>query len=319
MANPRHVAKLREGVKEWNIWRKDNPDVFPDLSGLEVGMNITSTRRKRGNYFVAKWQVSDFRILDGINLSCTNLTRASFTFAYLVNVNLRLSTLAGARFVCSRLEKADLSNATLSGTSFSDTVLAQIKGVENCIYHTPSHIDHLSLLKSWPLPLQFLRACGLPDNYIEYLPSLMGSAVQFYSCFISYSSKDQEFADRLYSDLQNNGVRCWFAPEDLKIGDQFRQRIDEAIRVHDKLLLILSERSVASDWVREEVETCLERERREKRPVLFPVRLDDAVLTTQQAWAASIRRQRHIGDFQHWKKHDVYKTVLARLLRDLKA
>jgi len=50
----------------------------------------------------------------------------------------------------------------------------------------------------------------------------------------------------------------------LKIGDRFRQRIDEAIRLHDKLLVILSANSVQSDWVREEVESCLEREWREK-------------------------------------------------------
>jgi hypothetical protein len=75
---------------------------------------------------------------------------------------------------------------------------------------------------------------------------------------------------------------------------------------------------VLSDWVREEVESCLERERREKRLVLFPVRLDDAVMDATEAWAASIRRQRHIGDFREWKRHDTYQNELQRLLRDLK-
>ena len=40
------------------------------------------------------------------------------------------------------------------------------------------------------------------------------SPIEFYSCFISYSSKDEEFAKRLHADLQSNGVRCWFAPEE---------------------------------------------------------------------------------------------------------
>jgi hypothetical protein len=88
--------------------------------------------------------------------------------------------------------------------------------------------------------------------------SLVAHPIQFYSCFISYSSKDQEFADRLYADLQNKGVRCWFAPEDLKIGDRIRDRIDESIRLRDKLLLILSESSIASEWVEHEVESALE-------------------------------------------------------------
>lgn len=159
----------------------------------------------------------------------------------------------------------------------------------------------------------------LSEGVIEYLPSLLNQPLQFYSCFISYSTRDQDFADRLHADLEDKGVRCWFAPEDLKIGDPFRQRIDEAIRLYDKLFLILSEHSVQSDWVREEVESCLEREHREKRLLLFPIRLEDVVMETDRAWAASIRRQRHIGDFRRWKDHDVQQKALDRLLRDLKA
>jgi hypothetical protein len=103
---------------------------------------------------------------------------------------------------------------------------------------------------------------------------------QFYSCFISYSEKDRHFADRLHSDMQGKGVRRWFASEGLRIGDKFRSRIDESIRVYDKLLLILSQCSIASHWVEDEMEAALERERRENRIVLFPVRLDDALMKT---------------------------------------
>jgi hypothetical protein len=66
--------------------------------------------------------------------------------------------------------------------------------------------------------------------------------------------------------MRSKGVRCWFAPEDIKIGDKFRQWIDEAIRIHDKLLLILSKESIASFWMEEEVESALEKERKRKRP-----------------------------------------------------
>ena len=39
----------------------------------------------------------------------------------------------------------------------------------------------------------------------------------------------------------------------------------------------------------------------------------------KQAWAASLRRTRHIGEFNNWKDHDRYKKPFDRLLRDLKA
>lgn len=89
--------------------------------------------------------------------------------------------------------------------------------------------------------------------------------------------------------------------------------------MHDKVMVLLSENSVSSPWVEKEVETAFEKERREKRSVLFPIRVDDAVMETDQAWAADIRRTRHIGDFKDWKNHDSYKRALERLLRDLKA
>jgi hypothetical protein len=55
------------------------------------------------------------------------------------------------------------------------------------------------------------------------------------------------------------------------------------------------------------------------KPVLFHTRLDGAVMGTDQAWAASLRRTRHIGDFLPWKDHDEYQKSFERLLRDLKA
>jgi TIR domain len=154
---------------------------------------------------------------------------------------------------------------------------------------------------------------------INYLSSLFNEPFQFYSCFISYASKDHAFAERLYADLQNHGVRCWFAPEDMKIGDRLRPRIDETIRLYDKLLLVLSRTSVASQWVEEEVEIALARERQHKTTILFPVRIDNTVMTLETGWPALICNTRNIGDFRRWKTHDVYQQAFDRLLRDLKA
>jgi len=151
----------------------------------------------------------------------------------------------------------------------------------------------------------------------ESAPESPSSEEPLYSCFISYSSKDQEFAERLHADLQSKGVRSWFAPKDMRIGDRIRPSIDKAIRLYDKLLLILSQHSIESDWVEAEVETALEEERLWKRTVLFPIRMDDGVVETDQAWAAHIRQTRHIGDFRDWRDPDAYQQAFARLLRHL--
>jgi hypothetical protein len=85
------------------------------------------------------------------------------------------------------------------------------------------------------------------------------------------------------------------------------------------LLLVLSKNSVASDWVEKEVETAMEKERQQKRVVLFPIRLDDAVMKIETGWPVDIRRSRNIGNFKKWKSHDSYQEAFERLLRDLKA
>src|SRR5215207_8454134 len=152
------------------------------------------------------------------------------------------------------------------------------------------------------LPMRF----GLPETLIEYLPSLLNQAIQFYSCFISYSTNDQEFAERLHADLQNKGVRCWFAPHDMPIGAKIIDALDEAIRLRDKVLLILSEGAIASDWVEGEVTRALDEERTRKQMILFPVRIDETVMQTPKPWTRLLRGQRNIGDFTRWKDHDSY-------------
>jgi hypothetical protein len=137
------------------------------------------------------------------------------------------------------------------------------------------------------------------------------------SCFISYSTKDQKFADQLYADLQNKGVRCWFAPHDLPIGAKTWDAIDQAIKIRDKLLLILSKNSIDSEWVEDEVQKAFAEERDRKELMLFPVRIDDAVMETPEPWARKLRDQRNIGDFRQWNDHEAYERSLDRMLRDL--
>jgi hypothetical protein len=105
----------------------------------------------------------------------------------------------------------------------------------------------------------------------------------------------------------------------LKRGDRFQERIEESIRVYDKVMIVLSEASVKSRWVEREVNAAREREDRENRLILFPVRLDEAVMEAPQPWAADVRRTRHIGDFRDWDRHPAYRIAFDRLLRDLKA
>jgi TIR domain/Pentapeptide repeats (8 copies) len=251
------------------------------------------------------------------DLRSADLGGADLNEAILGGADLRGANLWGANLYRTDLRGADLTSAVLHGTVFGATTLSEVKGLDQCRHVGPSIVDFETLKNSGPLPEVFLRGVGLPDNLIEYLPSLFNQAVQLYSCFISYSTKDDEFAKRLHADLQNNGVRCWFAPHDLPIGAKTWDTIDEAIKLRDKVLLILSKNSIESDWVEDEVQKAFAEERDRKELVLFPVRIDDAVTETPEPWARKFRDQRHIGDFRRWKDHDAYKQSFERVLRDL--
>ena len=98
--------------------------------------------------------------------------------------------------------------------------------------------------------------------------------------------------------MRAKGLRVWYAPEDLKIGDRFQERIEESIRLYDKVTIVLSEASVKSRWVEREVNAAREREDRKGRLVLFPIRIHDAVMSASQPWAADLWRSRNIGDFR---------------------
>jgi TIR domain/Pentapeptide repeats (8 copies) len=256
------------------------------------------------------------------SLNSVRLVGASLNSARLVGANLNGALLGFANLVGANLGGADLTEAILKGTVFGDTTLsdatvnATVKGLDQCKHLGPSIVDFQTLKNSGPLPIAFLRGVGLPDNLIEYLPSLLND--QSNSCFISYSSKDELFAERLHADLQNKGVRCWFAPHDMPIGAKIIDALDEAIRLRDKVLLILSEGAIASDWVEGEVTRALDEERTRKQVVLFPVRIDDAVMQTSEAWARLLRGQRNIGDFTRWKEHDSYQKSFEWLIRDLR-
>jgi uncharacterized protein YjbI with pentapeptide repeats len=286
--------------------------------------------------------------LNGANLSGADLIEADLSRAKLIGARLIEVNLSGANFseanlgrtilIGANLSGANLSKVTVAYTTFTNVNLSETKGLDTMKHGAPSSIgtDTIQLSKG-QIPEAFLRGCGLSDVQIEmaklHNPDLTqdqiiditykisnlltDKAIQYYSCFISYSHHDEAFARRLHDDLQKNGVRCWFAPKDMKIGDEIPQTITDSIRLHDKLLLILSEHSIKSDWVEMEVERAFREERKRKQTVLFPIRLDEEVMECNQPWVEDIRLTRYIGDFNGWWDQSRYQQGFDRLLRDL--
>lgn len=341
MPNPDHLAKLKKGVDAWNGWRSEHPEVGVDLGETDLteanlrGMNLCAA-----NLFGTDLIGADLRgcVIEWSDLRQANLSRAILQgaslhgavldLANLTGADLRRAELREAKLIGTYLANADLSEARVGATTFDDIDLSEVKGLELIRHFGSSAVGIATVYRSkGKIPESFLRGCGIPDGFIAYIKSFAANPIEFYSCFISYSTKDEGFAVRLYADLQSKGVRCWFAPHDVQAGRKLDEQIDEAIRLHDKLLLILSPHSMESEWVKTEIAKARKRELRDKRRVLFPIRL--APFETLRDWecfdadtgkdSAREIREYFIPDFSNWKDHDSYVEAFARLLKDLKA
>ena len=92
--------------------------------------------------------------------------------------------------------------------------------------------------------------------------------------FISYASQDAAVAGALVEALEQNGVKCWIAPRDVKAGAQYADAIVRAISGAKAVVLVLSESAAASSHVSREIERASSR----KRPIIA-LRIDAAPLT----------------------------------------
>jgi hypothetical protein len=288
--------------------------------------------------------------LRGANLSESMLGESDLSEADFLGANLRNAELIGTTLRNAELSEADLSYSQLSQAVFDKTLVANARFTASSMVNTlfagvdlrkakdletvnhlgPSSIGVDTIYESQGMiPEAFLRGAGVPEQFIVQMKALVAAMepIQFYSCFISYSSKDQEFAERLYEDLQSRNVRCWFAPHHVQGGKKLHEQIDEAIRVHEKLLLILSPDSMGSEWVKTELANARKREVRESRRVLFPMRL--CSFEELRDWecfdadtgkdSAREIREYFIPDFSDWKDHDKYKSEFERLMGNLRA
>ncbi|MCX5999070.1 MAG: toll/interleukin-1 receptor domain-containing protein [Chloroflexi bacterium] len=298
-----------------------------NLSGADLRLaNLFKANLSGANLSTASLMAANFTAAD---LSRANLSGADLRLANLTMANLSGADLSGADLTAVNLSGASLDGANLRGSVFDRTVigntdLTNIKGLDSCMHMGPSIIDIQTLQRPGMLPVVFLRGCGLPDELIKFLPSILGPP-KYYSCFISYSTEDQCFADRLYADLQNKGVRCWFAPHDAKGGEKLHEQIKRAIGEHDRLLLVLSTHSMNSDWVKTEIANARAREVAEGKQMLFPIRLVD--FDTIKSWecfdadtgkdSAREIREYFIPDFQHWEDPAQYEPAFDGLLNGL--
>ncbi len=163
--------------------------------------------------------------------------------------------------------------------------------------------------------LEFFGECGLPKEILDVFSgwsgltqadkSTEGRDENYYSCFISYSSKDVAFAKRIHDELTTRGVHCWMDSHEIVPGADIFDEIDRGIRKWDKVLLCCSSNSLESPWVDRELDKALQkeeslwRERGKKTLVVVPLNLDGYLFDWNGAKASTLTT-RVAADFTNW-------------------
>ena len=292
--------------------------VRADLSGARLNdTNLIEANLSGANLFYANLVKAD--------LSGTDLSEAELISADIIRTNLRGANLTHANLIRANLVGANLVGANLSGavtelTTFADVDLSSVKGLVTVKHYGPSSIGIDTIYRSQgKIPERFLRDAGVPDTLMDYLHSLVSQPIQYFTCFISHSRKDQRFCDRLYADLRGHHVPSWYFPEDATWGKSVWGEIDLSIKLYDKLVVVCSEHSLQSSPVLREIERALQREDREGKHILFPLRIDNYLFEQWEHERKADVLSKVVGDFRGWNRNaEKYDRAFQRFLKALK-
>lgn len=365
MANEEHLAILKQGVHVWNEWRTGSPGIVPDLSGANLydadlrganllranlaqanlsGVDLSQANLSMVNLHGANLSVANF---SDANLGRANLSGASLSDTNLSGVNLRRANLEVADLFMTNFDGAEIGDSTLGFTSLANLDLSVVSGLGAVVHGEPSSVGVDTLARTLrgsggrftTEQLVFFGGAGVPYTLLEYLPGILeAEPLKFFPCFISYSSVDEAFADRLNQDLNSAGIQTWKWDRDAVRGRDLHQSIDRAIRQYDKTILICSASSLTSPQVEPEIVAALDKEKRikannaERRKeaqaageplpnvdadVLIPIRLDDTIFDWDSHLKIEVSR-RMISDFTGAPPgSEKYRAELQKLIHSL--
>lgn len=226
-----------------------------DFSGANLpGADFTNANLTRARFCNARLPRAVFTsaTAEGADFSGAILDDSKLSGGIFFNSNFSGTNLSGSEIYNAKFTKVDFSDADFSRARMYSSVLADLdlsktKGLKSVKHLAPSSVAFDTILKSkGHIPDSFLRGCGMPDDYVKFIRAQHNRPLVHCSCFISYSSKDVQFAEKLYNDLYDHCDGVWRDTFEMAAGIEIERQIEDAIKKSEKLLLILSPHSIES-------------------------------------------------------------------------
>lgn len=89
--------------------------------------------------------------------------------------------------------------------------------------------------------------------------------------FLSHTSLDKPFVEKLAASLSKIGVNAWFDKWEIKVGESLTWKIEEGIRENEFFGIILSPEALNSEWVRGELGAAWARQMNKKKVGVLPI------------------------------------------------
>lgn len=98
-----------------------------------------------------------------------------------------------------------------------------------------------------------------------------------YDVFISYSSRDQQLASWLASELRSRGYSVWLDRDEILVGHSILDAVYRGIMESEFLVVLLTRHSVSSKWVKEELTAARLNEIENAQVTVLPVKCEPTV------------------------------------------
>ncbi len=124
--------------------------------------------------------------------------------------------------------------------------------------------------------------------------------------FISYKSDEEAYAKHVRDVLEANGISCWMAPDSIPAGSNYMNQIPKAIDECKIMILLVSEKSQHSTWVKNEFSQAIT-----KGKHIIPYVIQDCPIEDDFAFSMSTMQQVFA-----WKDEEAALRKIVRDIRD---